>query len=271
MTNGRDGDTFQFTASLADGTSATVKLTVSVDDTAKKSYLVAEDGTKYDVAAYTTAVGATTVTANELDNAFTKELSKTDLGKSYNITAASNKITMEAKEEGTAVSKVVAFDYEKNINGTASGIANSMSVVVVNTALDEGREIDAADINKFDGTNLDDAIFTINGHKFVLLSENLTGKDQDSADTGTNHVGGDLDVKAGMSIPSDVHVLIGGRGGLKANITNGANSGNPGVSTNPGTAMGDDHDNAANGNFAQNIKLISEVTGECDGFHEGKC
>ena len=229
-----DGDTFQYTVSLADGTSKTVKLTLEVDDTEKKNYLVAEDGTKYNVAAYTTAA-ATTVTAAELGDAFVKELNKSAIGKDYNISFAGGKLTLEAKEVGTAASKVTAFDFEHVLGGTRT--TTGMSVKVDTVALDEGRELKADDITEYDGTNLDDALFTINGHKFLLLSENLTGKD------GTTDP--DLYVKAGMEVPSDVTILIGGRGGLKKAA----------VGTAPGA------NDAANGNFEQNIKKIAEVTG----------
>ncbi len=229
-----DGDTFQYTVSLADGTSKTVKLTLEVDDTEKKNYLVAEDGTKYNVNAYTTAA-ATTVTAAELGDAFVKELNKSAIGKDYNISFAGGKLTLEAKEVGTAASKVTAFDFEHVLKGTRT--TTGMSVKVDTVALDEGRELKADDITEYDGTNLDDALFTINGHKFLLLSENLSGKD------GTTDP--DLYVKAGMEVPSDVTILIGGRGGLKASAPAGTapNGNNP------------------NGNFEQNIKKIAEVTG----------
>ena len=229
-----DGDTFQYTVSLADGTSKTVKLTLEVDDTEKKNYLVAEDGTKYNVSAYTTAA-ATTVTVTELGDAFVKELNKSAIGKDYNISFAGGKLTLEAKEVGTAASKVTAFDFEHVLGGTRT--TTGMSVKVDTVALDEGRELKADDITEYDGTNLDDALFTINGHKFLLLSENLTGKD------GTTDP--DLYVKAGMEVPSDVTILIGGRGGLKKAA----------VGTAPGA------NDAANGNFEQNIKKIAEVTG----------
>ncbi len=229
-----DGDTFQYTVSLADGTSKTVKLTLEVDDTEKKNYLVAEDGTKYNVNAYTTAA-ATTVTADELGDAFVKELNKSAIGKDYNISFANGKLTLEAKEVGTAASKVTAFDFEHVLKGTRT--TTGMSVKVDTVALDEGRELKADDITEYDGTNLDDALFTINGHKFLLLSENLTGKD------GTTDP--NLYVKAGMEVPSDVTILIGGRGGLKKAA----------VGTAPGA------NDAANGNFEQNIKKIAEVTG----------
>ncbi len=228
-----DGDTFQYTVSLADGTSKTVKLTLEHDATEKKNYLVAEDGTKYNVAG--TKSAATTVTAAELGDAFVKELNKSAIGKDYNISFASGKLTLEAKEVGTAASKVTAFDFEHVLGGTRA--TTGMSVKVDTVALDEGRELAAADITEFDGTNLDDALFTINGHKFLLLSENLSGKDGTTAP--------DLFVKAGMEVPSDVTILIGGQGGLKAGAT---------VGTAP-------NGNAANGNFEQNIKKIAEVTG----------
>ncbi len=236
-----DGDTFQYTVSLADGTSKTVKLTLEVDDTEKKNYLVAEDGTKYNVSAYTTAA-ATTVTVTELGDAFVKELNKSAIGKDYNISFAGGKLTLEAKEVGTAASKVTAFDFEHVLGGTRT--TTGMSVKVDTVALDEGRELKADDITEYDGTNLEDAMFTINGHKFVLLSDTLSGKDGANV-TGTDD---DLALKAGMNIPSDVTVLIGGRGGLKEGAA-------------AGTAPGANNTNAANGNFAQNIKKIAEVTG----------
>ena len=242
VTTGKDGDSFQYTVSLEDGTSATVKLNLVVDDKNKKAWLEAKDGTTYDVG-YTSRTTGLTITTANLDSAFAKELAKTDIGKSYNITTGTTgKITLEAKEVGTATSKVVAFDYENELSGTRGSVAG-MSVKVDTTALDEGRELSADDITEYDGTNLEDAMFTINGHKFVLLSENLSAKDGTADD--------DLFVKAGMNIPSDVTVLIGGRGGLK---TDG------GAPVAPGTqpALGTD---AANGNFAQNIKKIAEVTG----------
>ena len=229
-----DGDTFEYTVSLADGTSKTVKLTLEHNATEKKNYLVAEDGTKYNVSA--TKSAATTVTIAELGDAFAKELGKSAIGKDYNITvAADGKVTLEAKEVGTAASKVTAFDFAHTIGATRKAVG--MSVTVATVAMDEGRELAAADITEFDGTNLDDALFTINGHKFLLLSENLTGKDGTTAP--------DLFVKAGMEVPSDVTILIGGQGGLKKAA--------------PGTAPG--ANNAANGNFEQNIKKIAEVTG----------
>ena len=241
VATGKDGDSFQYTVSLEDGTSATVKLNLVVDDKNKKAWLEAKDGTTYDIG-YTSRTTGLTVAVADLDSAFAKELAKTDIGKSYNITTATGKITLEAKEVGTATSKVVAFDYENELSGIRGSVAG-MSVKVDTKALDEGRELKADDITEFDGTNLDDALFTINGHKFLLLSENLSAKD------GT--ADGDLFVKAGMNIPSDVTVLIGGRGGLKTNA---------GAPVAPGTqpALGTD---APNGNFAQNIKKIAEVTG----------
>ncbi len=237
-----DGDTFEYTVSLADGTSKTVKLTLEHNATEKKNYLVAEDGTKYNVGITTSA--AITVTIEELGDAFAKELGKSAIGKDYNISVGktTGKLTLEAKEEGTAASKVTAFDFAYTISGTRKAVG--MSVKVDTVALDEGRELSADDITEYDGTNLEDAMFTINGHKFVLLSDTLSGKDGANV-TGTDD---DLALKAGMNIPSDVTVLIGGRGGLKAGAAAGA-------------APGANNSNDPNGNFEQNIKKIAEVTG----------
>ncbi len=115
------GDTFSFTASLEDGTSKTVTLKLEHDDVNKKNYLVADDGTKYDVAVTTDpGTAGIVLTQDELTGSFMKELQKTDMGKDFVISHAAGKVTMEAMEKGTDSPKVTAFDYEKNLGGTRS-------------------------------------------------------------------------------------------------------------------------------------------------------
>ena len=206
-TTAQAGDTFTFTASLDDGTSKSVTLTLKYDDVNKKNYLETADGTKYDIAstANSTGTGSAPVTVAELGSAFTKELEKSDLGKDFVISAAAGKITLEAKEKGTNSPKITAFDFETNIGGTRSKV--DMGVVQDTPATDDGREIAATDITEYDGTNYEDAVFTINGKKFVLMAENM--------DATT-----DAWFKATQGLGSDVTILVGGQAGLTKNDPN---------------------------------------------------
>ena len=219
------GDTFKFTASLEDGTSKTVTLTTKFDDEGKKAYLESDDGTRYDLAnAATTSGGTSTVAVDELDATFAKELNKSDLGKSYTFSVANaGKITAEAKEVGTGTSKVQAFDYEQVKGGTRT--ATGMSVTVGTEALDDGIEVDISKITEYNGMNYDDAVFTINGKKFVIATEGLAGTDlgKDGAD-----------MNATMGLGNDVTILVGGTttGLVKSGV-----------------------------NFEQNMAKIKEVTG----------
>ena len=205
-TNAKAGDTFTFTASLDDGTSKSVTLTLKYDDVNKKNYLETADGTKYDIASTANSTSANAaVTVAELGSAFTKELEKSDLGKDFVISAAAGKITLEAKEKGTNSPKITAFDFETNIGGTRSKV--DMGVVQDTPATDDGREIAATDITEYDGTNYEDAVFTINGKKFVLMAENM--------DATT-----DAWFKATQGLGSDVTILVGGQAGLTKNDPN---------------------------------------------------
>ena len=268
-----EGDYIEVNVGLSDGTSKTVKLTFVKEDNKDASdfgalkYLEAEDGTRYklsggyenDPTDTTGAFGKVqTFAAADLDNALAKELKKTGLGDQFvvsvdNTGAGTDGIKLTAKEAGTETPRVLSFDVKYKIDGeednagsaTATKLTNPLGIQETE-AMDAGIEIKAESITEFDGTNYDDAVFTINGHKFLLLSENLSAKDGATDD--------DKYVKAMQGVGSDVHILIGGVGGLK---TNGGTPAAPGTQPSPGGNAGA----AANSNFEQNIKKIAEVTG----------
>jgi len=211
-----EGDTFQFTVSLDDNTTHTITLTAAKDDAGDVTKLLAADGTKYDI-----TKGAPTIA--QLSTAVLGELNKSDLADSYKITAGGTAGTfvLEAKEVGSAVPKVAAFDCSSTVaaTGVTTG-GTAIGVTVTTSARDEGREIDAESITEYDGTNYDDAVFEINGKKFVVLGPNIDASN-------------DTWLKAMQGLGSDVTILIGGQDGLKK----------------------------TNANFAQNIAKIKEVTG----------
>jgi flagellin len=221
--NVKAGDTFEMTVSLDDGTSVTGKVIVeAIEGDNTNVRLVDADGNVLNksVAA---AAGVTDVV---MTNAMAKALKNTSLGESFTITAvaADKKIQFDNVEAGKSnVPQIDAF--EQVVKGTKT----ADSITVKTAAADAGVTINGADITLYNGKNYEDAVFTINGHKFVLM----TG-DNDADDLGKDGTA----MNATLGLGSDVHVLI----------SNGDNNG----------LVTDGTDDV---NFAQNIALIKEVTG----------
>ena len=243
-----EGDSYEYTVSLSDGSSTTIKLTMEKNDDGELKNLVAEDGTVYEVTqGFSANKQYNDVKQGELDSAILSELKKTGLNDQFKMTSdGTGKFTFEAKEVGTSTPAVAAADAAL-VNGQTGerfgnqAATNSKVAVAVETpARDVGREIKADDITEYDGTNFDEAVFTINGKKFVLLTNTQDGTT--AHDPATN----DEYLRAVQGLGSDVTVLVGGRGGLKS-----------GAAAGTGPVQGD----AANSNFTQNIKKIAEVTG----------
>ncbi len=234
----QEGEKYEYTVSLDNGKSYTVELTMSKDENGALKSLVSADGTSY----ATADLGKATQT--DLSSAILSELKKTDLADQFKISLNGNKLTFEAKEVGTATPAIAAADsafIDKDNNrygGVKTGGVGHTGVTVTQQALDAGREIKADDIIEYDGTNYDEAVFTINGKKFVLLTNTQDGT------TKHDPANNDEYLRAVQGLGSDVTVLVGGRGGLKS-----------GGATPP--VQGD----TANSNFTQNIKKIAEVTG----------
>ena len=235
----KEGDQFKYSVSLDDGTSYEVSFTVAKDDAGEVKNLVAADGTVYTLAAKDKAEVA------DLNNAVVAELKKTKLGDMFNIQVEgtantiaqgtiASALVFTAKEPGAGTPQVNGVDIHAKWNGATTWTNTNSNAALLVEGRDEGREIKAADIIEYDGTNYDEAVFTINGKKFVLLTNDM--------DTTQ-----DAYMKATEGLGKDVTILIGGQGGLKAG------------SADPPAAGGAADD--ANNNFAQNIKKIAEVTG----------
>ncbi len=217
-----ENDTFEYTVSLADGTSHTIKLTAAKDNAGNVSKLVGSNGREYAITSAGSSASAATVA--EIDAAIKQELDSTSLGKDYNITVTGGKVKLEAMDEGTDTPRVSAMDS----TWTKSGVRQTKVDIGVDVTepRDAGREIDASTITLYNGKNYEDAMFTINGHKFVVMVGDL-----DANTLGEN--GTAMNATAGLG--SDVTVLIS-----------------------DGTNMGL---KAADANFKQNIAKIADVTG----------
>ena len=219
----QEGDTFEYTVSLADGTTHNIKLTAEKDSSGKLNKLVGSDGQVY---AMTTSATGAAATQTEIDAAILGELNKTSLAKDYNITMTGGKATFTALKEGTDTPAIKAIDAEWTIGG-ARQTQPKIGVDVTTAPLDAGREIDASSINLYNGKNYDDAVFTINGHKFVVMTSSSLGASL--GEQGT-------DMNATHGLGSDVTILI--------------------ADDNGGLGL-----KAADKNFQQNIEKIAEVTG----------
>ena len=198
------GGTVSYTVGMKDGTSYTVNFTMGSSDGTKVDQLVAEDGS-----IYTCADKAPT--AAQLTTAIVSQLNKTDLADSYTVaeSGTAGKITFTAKEEGTKVPELGAVDFQADYGktGNPTTVHTPSNLTMTTVALDEGREISADSITEYDGTNYDESVFTINGHKFVVMAENM--------DYAT-----DAFFKATQGVGSDVTVLVGG---IASMVDGGAN------------------------------------------------
>ncbi len=219
------GDTFEYTVALEDGTTHNVKLTAEKDSSGKINRLVGSSGQVYTI---TTAAGGTAnASTADIDAAILGELNKTSLAKDYNIAMTGGKATFTALNEGTDTPAIKAIDAEWNVGGTRG--KTDMGVAEDTAPLDAGREIDADSIKLYTGNNYEDAVFTINGHKFVLMTNKIDAADL-TKDDGTG------DMNATFGLGSDVTILISD------------------TATGNGLKEADE-------NFQQNIDKIAEVTG----------
>ena len=147
-------NTYSVTTLDKNGNSTTTSVTINFDS-ANKKFLDA-DGNTLGTTAGNTATDAETATA------FAAALSKTDLGKSYSITAATNTVVFEAKEAGETAG--VALTKQ----GTAAA-----SATTENTAgADAYNVLAAGHFGSYNGTgNIEDKIFTVNGEKFAFVDD----------------------------------------------------------------------------------------------------
>jgi len=245
------GGKFSYTIALDNGKSYSVDLTYENKKDEKGQPIadlyqwVAKDGSTYPVDG--AAAGSTAIT-DALNDAILQELSETELSNDFAISITSNNVLqLSAFKEGSEAPVVTAMDYTVSHpqvksnwikaqldTGPTNGAAGPYTTT---DPRDQGYEIKASDITEYDGTNYDKAVFTINGKKFVLLSNTF-----DAKTTGTNNEF----LRAVAGLGSDVTILVGGQGGLKGGAT-------------PGTEPNEDDD--PNSNFDQNIAKIAQVTG----------
>ncbi len=248
-TPGEEGDVLTFNVGLDDGTSVSVKFKLAKDDDGAVKKLVSEDGKK----TYATLAATGVVTAKDMADAVVEALKDTKLADDFKITNNNNGVKLEALKSGTSGAIIRSFDVTVNAadgsaksyaaDPTKTGQTNASLGVKVTSGIDDGIEIMAKDLVEYNGTNADEAIFTINGHKFVILAN-----DQDPNKTTEDKTVNTSYLRAVEALGKDVTVLVGGIGGLMDS-----------AAAAPPVAGG--ATDAENSNFKQNIAKIAEVTG----------
>ena len=240
----KEGSTITFNIGFNDGTSQQVKFTMEKKDDGTYQLRSADGKTVYDKL-NTAGDGKTTeVTAENLADAIKKELDKTNLAKDWDITtgAAGNTIKLEARNVGYS-EYVESFDVNVTTDGVQKPTAGPTDMGVKrDLGSDDGREIDAKTLTLYDGTNYEDAVFEINGHKFVLMTGNMT-----ATHVAATHTAGDVEMmNATKGLGSDVTILISDKDAVDKSVQGGT----------PKNGL-----MSTDANFQQNIQKIAEVTG----------
>ncbi len=184
-----------YTLNFSDGTSVSVDFEIIKSGT-NFTMLVNGEDKGYTGAALSNAVGNNSANVNEaLINALNEKL-----GDKYDVVDNGGKLEITAKEAGsgtatlvdmeitgvksdgstvnTSVNPAAAKNADAKLGGTAAGATDSVNPT------DTTDIIKFADLNTnnlYDGTNLDDAMFTINGQKFVIAKNatDVSGLDKD--------------------------------------------------------------------------------------------
>ena len=249
-TKAADGDILTFNIGLDDGTSVSVQLKVDMSKAGDgNTKLTSLDGKT----TYVTTAKEGVATDQNITDAVVAALKETKLAEEFDISANGKKVKLEALENGANGRNVLSFDMTVRAadgsaksyaaDPTAAGATNTSLGVSVVAGVNDGIEIKADELVEYNGTNYDDAVFTINGHKFVILAN-----DQDPAATADPAVKNQDHLRATYGLGKDVTILVGGIGGLM----------DGGAADAPADGAAAD---TANSNFAQNIKVIGEVTG----------
>ena len=223
-----------YTVSLDNGKSYTANIRFEEekqDDGTYKINLIDDNTGKVLDTVKTTGTNTTaTISKDTIGAAIAKSLKNTDLAEDFKISydKGTHKFTFENLNAGkTTVPQVNAVDYSY----TSDKEYVTKDVATHTYGEDEGYFINYKDIVLYDGTNKDDAIFTINGKKFVVMTGNMDPSSTTAKDEYLRAVAG---------LGSDVSILV-----TAADNQNGLN----GLET------------TVDNNFAQNVARIKEVTG----------
>ena len=175
-----DKVTYKFEFTDADGNVKTAAVNFTYKSGTKNieaNKLIAEDGTEYELCGVADGGDVTKDTQANWDIALKAEMQKNEtIGGNFKVTidSTSKNITLDSKVAGADQLKYT---------GVNAVIENATTGKIVNTSVlatedvkgeDAAQYVDFADLTAYDGSNLDKAVFEVNGKKFVFIAN---GKD----------------------------------------------------------------------------------------------
>ncbi|MCI9036597.1 MAG: flagellin [Oscillospiraceae bacterium] len=217
-------------------------------------YLVSDSGQEYSLTSDAIASG----TAADLNKALSNEIRKSGLEDKFTFTAnwgTDGAIVAEAKEAGANGAKLIGVSeaiYDKTGNATTAPTSGTMT----QTTQGEDAYYTATPPALYDGTNQNDAVFTVNGKKYMLATDgqDVTGVDKDitivfgqDAENAVANAASKISQDTGLNVTStgatNLTFKAGtgttGKGGLKLQIGDTADSFNQMV-----VSIGDMHTKA---------------------------
>ena len=166
------GDTFSYTVAWKGGDGTEYSKTISFTVNSASNALVAADGTT------TYTIGASgAATATQLQQAVLGELQKdSNLSSAFEMTASGSAIKFTSKVAGSKGAQITALGTSGDITAAGGGSIATGAVV----GKDAMQKLDFNAITALSGTNeisesaINDAIFEVNGSKFVLVAANTS-------------------------------------------------------------------------------------------------
>ncbi len=195
------------TIALDDGTSVSVDLEIVAGETDPAKFQLMVNGERVgneEVAANTAA------SATNVGDALAKVL-KEKMGDQFKVTNAAGKLTFEATEKGTSAPAVtgISITGTKADGTTAVNEADKMGGAGSVKATDQTTGILASEITAFTGANEKDAVFEINGKKFVLVSAADSAKADKLKDKDITVIVGAIDATDGAKVASQLSHELG--------------------------------------------------------------
>lgn len=172
----KDGETLSMSFNYKDENGNDKVKTINLKADLTKKKLIDEDGNETDIAANTGVVSV-----EEIHNAVKNSLSKDkELNKQFDIKVESDKITFTAKKAGLSGATITgASQYVRNKDGALTAAAHDqLKVEGKKVAADAGVAYKFANAKVFGGgngiTDINKALFEVNGEKFLFASQDLT-------------------------------------------------------------------------------------------------
>ena len=172
----KDGETLSMSFNYKDENGNDKVKTINLKADLTKKKLIDEDGNETDIAANTGVVSV-----EEIHNAVKNSLSKDkELNKQFDIKVEDTKITFTAKKAGLSGATITgASQYVRNKDGALTAAAHDqLKVEGKKVAADAGVAYKFANAKVFGGgngiTDINKALFEVNGEKFLFASQDLT-------------------------------------------------------------------------------------------------